>query len=180
MCLLFQWWIQRWKKHCPHWGDPLPKLILTLDKLPKLHFTHYSVRIAPARAKVEEIRNYLYDLSFFCTLLFYGTKGFTSRSYCLYFPVFGVVAQRNIKLTNIIPLKIILPQAMDAWSSMAGRRCVHHVPHVNKEHPQDLTDRHQKCLFPIKNLYMFCPVNRWNIKRSSTALDLYLYDMIHK
>ena len=104
------------KKHCPHWGDPLPKLTLTLDKLPKLHFTHYSVRIAPARAKVEEVRNYLYDLSFFAPYCSMGPEASLrmSRSYILYFPVFGVVAQRNIKLTNIIPLKIILPQAMDA------------------------------------------------------------------
>ena len=71
----------------PNWGDPLPKLILTLDKLSKLHFTHYSVRIAPARAKVEEVRNYLYDLSFFAPYCSMGAEASLrmSRSYILYF-----------------------------------------------------------------------------------------------
>ena len=90
------------EKTLPTLGGPPPKLILTLDKLPKLHFTHYSVRIAPARAKVEEVRNYLYDLSFFAPYCSMGPEASLrmSRSYILYFPVFGVLAQRTIKLTK--------------------------------------------------------------------------------
>ena len=89
-----------------------PDLILSKSMMATLFLR----RIITARAKVEEVRNYLYDLSFFAPYCSMGLEASLrmSRSYCLYFPVCGVVAQRTIKLTNIIPLKIILPQAMDA------------------------------------------------------------------
>ena len=119
----------------------------------------------------------------FCTLLFYGTRGFTSYVKILY-PVFS-------SLWSSCPKKYQINQhnssqnyltSGDGRLKLFGRTsvppprasCQHRTPSGLNWSPSKMLVSHQKYL------YMFCPVNRWNIKRSSTALDLYLYDMIHK
>ena len=132
----------------------------------------------PCQGQSRRSKELLVRFVIFCTLLFYGTRGFTSYVKILY-PVFS-------SLWSSCPKKYQINQhnssqnyltSGDGRLKLFGRTsvrparasCQHRTLSGLNWSPSKMLVSHQKYL------YMFCPVNRWNIKIFNSFRSLFIW-----